>query len=221
MTRRWAFATIGLAAGFSGVAVVLSILSGVSLLIAEAALVVVPIGAVLIVARRAPREVVRDVWRVARVGGVAGLAATIVYDVTRTALSVMDPSPYSPFEAIRQFGLGVTPDNAGMPLVMATGVLIHFANGISFGVIYVSFAARQVHTLRTALINGLGWGMTLELVQSILYPGWLRITTVLQEFLVISGVGHIMYGLTLGATARWLLYRDWSDSGFRADGRLR
>jgi hypothetical protein len=42
---------------------------------------------------------------------------------------------------------------------------------------------------------------------SILYPGWLGITTVLQEFLVISSLGHLMYGVTLGLGVRWLLHR--------------
>lgn len=65
MTRRWAFATIGLAAGFSGMAVLVSILSGVALSIAEAAFVVVPLIAVIIVAHRAAREVTElDGWSV-------------------------------------------------------------------------------------------------------------------------------------------------------------
>jgi hypothetical protein len=38
LTRRWAFVTAGLAAGFSGLAVMSTILTGGSLLIAEAAL---------------------------------------------------------------------------------------------------------------------------------------------------------------------------------------
>lgn len=207
ITRRWAFGTIGLAAGFSGVAVIISILSGVALSVAEAALVLVPLVSVMFIARRAPRPVVREVWRVARAGVLGGAAATVVYDVTRTVLSVFDPSPYNPFEAIRQFGLGLLPANAAPPLVMVAGFALHLVNGSSFGVIYAVFAGRHVHTLRAALLSGLAWGLTLEFIQSILYPGWLQITTVLKEFLVISGLGHVMYGLTLGLGVRWLLRR--------------
>jgi hypothetical protein len=58
------------------------------------------------------------------------------------------------------------------------------------------------------LISGIIWGLTLEFLQSILYPGWLGITTVLAEFLVISGLGHIAYGVTLGLGTRWILSRD-------------
>jgi NhaP-type Na+/H+ or K+/H+ antiporter len=50
--------------------------------------------------------------------------------------------------------------------------------------------------------------LTLEFVQSILYPGWLGITTVLREFLVISGLGHIAYGAALGLGVWWLLRRN-------------
>jgi hypothetical protein len=208
VTRRWAFATIGLAAGFSGLAVGLSILSGAALSIAEAAMVLVPLAAVIIVARRAPRPVARQVWRIVRAGLVAGFAATIAYDVTRTALSVYDPSPYNPFEAIRQFGLGMLPPNSSLPAVMAAGYSIHFLNGASFGVIYAIFAGRHVRTLRTALLGGAAWGLTLEFVQSILYPGWLGIPAViLGEFLVISGLGHLAYGATLGVGVRRLLSR--------------
>jgi hypothetical protein len=74
-------------------------------------------------------------------------------------------------------------------------------------VIYAIFAGRHVRTRRAAAESGLGWGLTLELVQSILYPGWLHITTVLREFLVISGLGHIAYGLALGLGTWWFLQR--------------
>lgn len=208
LTRRWAFAAVGLAAGFSGVAVIVSILSGVALLIAEVAMVAAPLVVVIIVARRAPRPVARHVGRVVRAGLLAGFAATIAYDATRTALSVYDPSPYNPFEAIRQFGLGIMPADAGLPAVMATGFAIHVLNGSTFGVIYAVFFGRHVHTLRAALLGGAIWGLTLEFVQSILYPGWLGIPAViLREFLVISGLGHIAYGAALGVGVRRLLFR--------------
>lgn len=207
MIRRWAFGTIGLAAGFSGLAVVFSILTGVALSITEAALVVVPLAVIIVIARRVPRHVVREVWWVARAGLLSGFAATLVYDITRAALSILDPSPYNPFEAIRRFGLSMVPSGAGLPIVMAAGLATHFLNGSSFGVIYAIFAGRHVQTRRAAVLSGLGWGLTLEFVQSILYPGWLHITTVLREFLVISGLGHIMYGLALGLGTRWLLQR--------------
>ena len=112
LTRRWAFTTIGLAAGFSGTAVVFSIVSGAALWTTEAALVLVPLVATIIVARRASAVLVSEVWRVVRAGLLAGAAATLVYDLTRTGLSILDPSPYRPFEAIRRFGVGMLPAGA-------------------------------------------------------------------------------------------------------------
>ena len=208
MTRRWAFATIGLAAGFSGLAVMTTILSGIPLLLAEGVLVLVPLTFVAVVVRRTPTPIVREIWRVARAGLIAGFAATLVYDVTRTTLSIFDPSPYNPFEAVRVFGTGMLPAGAPPALLMVAGYGIHFLNGSSFGVIYAIFGGRHARTLRVALLGGIAWGLTLEFIQSILYPGWLGITTVLGEFLVISGLGHIAYGASLGLGVRWLLRRE-------------
>ena len=80
-------------------------------------------------------------------------------------------------------------------------------NGASFGGIYALFVGRRAATFRAALAGGLGWGITPEILQSIFYPGWLQISTTLREFLVISGLGHVVYGLTLGAVVHVLLHR--------------
>ena len=214
LTRRWAFVTIGLAAGFSGLAVITTILTGIPLLLVEAAMVLIPLTFVIVVVRRTPRPIVLEVWRVVRVGLLAGFAASVVYDAARTVLSILDPSPYNPFEAIRLFGLGMVGTDAAPALVFGAGFVIHFLNGTTFGVIYAIFAGRHVRTLRVALVGGMAWGLTLEFIQSILYPGWLGIpNVVLDEFLVISGLGHLAYGATLGLGVRRLLSRKVNDGG--------
>jgi hypothetical protein len=187
--------------------VIVSILSGLRLLLVEVAMAVIPLAAATYVFSRTPKAIVHEILTVVRAGLLAGAAATFVYDLTRTTLSVLDPSPYNPFEAIRRFGSGVLPADAAPAVVLAAGFAIHFLNGSSFGVIYAIFGGRYGTTLRRALINGMAWGLTLEFIQSILYPGWLHITTVLQEFLVISGLGHLMYGVTLGLGVHRLLHR--------------
>ena len=210
MTRRWAFVTIGLAAGFSGLAVVGTILSGIPLLIFEAGLLLGSLTIAVVVIRRAPPAVRRGILVVVRAGLAAGFVATLIYDVVRTTLSYFDPSPYNPFEALRLFGLGIVPPDAPLAVILAAGLAIHLVNGSSFGVIYAVFGGRRAYTLRQALIGGIAWGLTLEFVQSILYPGWLQITTVLNEFLLISGLGHVAYGASLGVGVRWLLARSRS-----------
>jgi hypothetical protein len=217
LTRRWALGTAGLAAGFSGLAVLAAILTGHSLLILEGLFALVPIGIAVVILRRAPKHVVQEVWRLVRAGIVAGAVATLAYDVTRTGLSYFDPSPYNPFEAIRRFGLGFFPSDSPASAVAAAGLAVHFVNGSSFGVTYAVLGGRHARSLGAAVIGGIAWGLTLEFIQSILYPGWLQITTVLTEFLVISGLGHLAYGLTLGLGVHWLLFRRWGMEG--QDGR--
>ena len=207
VTRRWAFTVAGLGAGYSGLAILGTILTGVPLILFEAVLVAIPVSTAIVVVRRSPPRVVHAVRRVVVAGLVAGFAATLVYDVTRTVLSYLDPSPYNPFEAIRRFGIGLVTDAAPVPLIFAAGLAIHVMNGSTFGVIYAVFGGRHFRSMRAALLGGVVWGLTLELVQSALYPGWLRITTVLQEFLFISSMGHVAYGAALGIGVRRLLMR--------------
>jgi hypothetical protein len=212
------FGTVGLAAGFSGLAVLATILTRQSLPLLEALFALVPLTAAAVILRRAPNAVVREVWRYVRAGIIAGALATLLYDVTRTGLSSLDPSPYNPFEAVRRFGLGFVPADASAEATLAAGFVVHFLNGSSFGVIYATFAGRFARSIRAAIVGGIGWGLTLEFVQSILYPGWLQITTVLGEFLVISGLGHLAYGVALGVGVHWLLFRKGDVEG--QDGRV-
>ena len=206
ITGRWAFATVGLAAGFSGMAVLATILTGGPLLVFQVSFVGFAAAAVAAVAYRSSRPVVLEVLRVTRAGFIAGGAATVVYDVTRATLSVFDPSPYNPFEAIRQFGLAVLPEGASRVSVMLAGGGIHLLNGSTFGVIYAIAGGRHASTTRGALGSGILWGLTLELIMSIVYPGWLNITALFREFLLISALGHLAYGATLGLGAHRLLW---------------
>jgi hypothetical protein len=208
VTRALAFTTAGFAAGFSGLAVLMYILTPVPLLMAEIGAMTASFVGLGIVVYRAPRAVVVELARTAAIGLGVGAVGTLVYDATRTGLSLLDPSPYNPFEAVRQFGLAFLDPGADPALIMAVGWLLHLLNGSTFGGIYAFFARDHLGSPRTALVSGMAWGLALEGIQSILYPGWLGITTVLGEFLVISGAGHLVYGATLGFGVRALLLRD-------------
>jgi hypothetical protein len=205
VTRRFVYTTVGLAAAFSGLAMLTYILTPISVIAAEVGFAMVAVMVLVLLVRRAPEPLRREVARSARAGIAAGAVATLAYDASRTVLSLFDPLPYMPFEAIRQFGLGVLPAGSDPGLVLGVGFVVHMVNGCSFGVIYAMFARDRLATARSALASGMVWGVVLELVQSILYPGWLGITTTLKEFLVISGAGHLVYGATLGIGVRGLL----------------
>jgi hypothetical protein len=213
LARSWAFVSAGLAAGFSGLAIVGYILGIGPLWVLEIALLVVAIALLLGTSRRASRSVSSAVWAVGRAGLVGGLAATVVYDASRTILSVLDPSPYNPFEAVRRFGIGILGLDAAPATLIVVGLAVHLLNGASFGGIYALFVGRRATTTRAALTWGLIWGITLEIIQSILYPGWLQISATLREFLVISGLGHVAYGLTLGAVCHAMLGRSGVGAG--------
>ena len=67
-----------------------------------------------------------------------------------------------------------------------------------------SCSAGRQSVVRLALASGVGWGLFLETFQLRSTPGWLNITTY-KEFVTISFLGHIVYGLVLGALGhRWL-----------------
>ena len=208
MARSFAFTAAGLAAGFSGVAMLLFIVGSVPLPLAEGATVAVAAVALWLYLRRLPPGVVAAVLRLARAGVVVGAMATVAYDVARIALSFFAALPYDPFAAIRQFGYGILPPDSSPATVLGVGFVVHLINGSSFGVIYAMFAHRHITSFRAAVGWGMAWGLVLEFVQSILYPGWLGITATLGEFFVITGASHLVYGATLGVGLRRRLGAD-------------
>ena len=192
---------------FSGVALLLNILGGVSLglaLLVMSALLVVVFAVVLVVSSSESRG-----WmlRTVAAGIGVGFTATVIYDVTKTVLSQLDPSPFDPFHAIQVFGTLLVGSNADPALVTAAGTAFHLLNGTSFGVAYLFlFAHDGAITLRRALLTGIVWGLFLEAFQLTLYPGWLDIR-LYQEFATISALSHIVYGATLGLVGRRVLRR--------------
>ena len=192
---------------FSGVALLLNILGGVSLglaLLVMTALLVILLLVVMVVSSSESRA-----WMLRTIGTgiVVGLAATIVYDITKTILSRLDPSPFNPFHAIDVFGMLLVGSNADPALVTAAGTAFHLVNGTSFGVAYLFLFARDgAITRRRGLLSGVVWGLFLEMFQLTLYPGWLDIR-LYQEFATISALSHIVYGATLGLAGRWVLRR--------------
>lgn len=203
--RRWPIAVrrlIGLFALFSGIALLMHIIGGVSLSLALLGTTTILVGGVALALRGQDAESRRWTLRTAGVGIAVGLVATVTYDVTKASLSVLDPSPYNPFEVLRVFGqllLGTTSNGTE---VFVAGAAFHFLNGTAFAVAYCFLFARDGQSsLRRALLTGIGWGVFLEIFQLTLYPGWLDIRFY-QEFATISALSHVVYGAVLGLLAR-------------------
>jgi hypothetical protein len=186
---------IGIAVLAGGAALVVHILSGASLRLALVVVAALLVLAGWLVWRRADTEQRLRLARLARVGLVSGLVATLVYDLVRTVLSRFDTSPYDPFEALRAFGSAIAGPSVSPTAGMAAGAAFHLFNGIAFGVSFCLLFRRG------GVLRGMAWGAVLEVFQLTLYPGWLDIRAY-QEFAQISAVSHLAYGATLGWLAR-------------------
>jgi len=88
----------------TGAALVVHIVSGVSLRVALALAVSLMAAVVASIWRRATATDRQRLLSRLRVGVTAGFGATIIYDTSKFLLSQLDPSPYNPFEVLRIFG---------------------------------------------------------------------------------------------------------------------
>lgn len=184
----------------SGVALLIYILSGLSLRWTFLGLGAGAVSAFAVALRRMPavrrRWLQRRVW----IGALAGLVATAGYDAARLGLIGLANLKLQPFEAWRLFGVALTGGGSSGAVVMAAGAMFHLFNGVAFGVAYtVAFGHRGAWA-------GIAWALVLELLMVTVYPGWLGMKA-LDEFLSVSVIGHLVYGSLLGGLAKKLLGR--------------
>jgi hypothetical protein len=146
----------------------------------------------------------------------AGVLGIVAYDASKAVLSLADPSPYNPFEAIRVFGVLLVGDHAPPIQTWASGAAFHLLNGVMFAIAYAQFlGAFAARSVRLAVVTGMAWGLFLETFQLVLFPGWLSITFV-AEFTTISMAAHLVYGATVGTVVRRRLL--WFAAGRHATG---
>lgn len=201
---RYLAATLAL---FSGVSLLLNILAGISLPLALGLSSIVVLALMTGVLRSVGPVGRRWIRRTLAAGALSGIVATISYDVTKSALSLLDPSPYNPFEAIRVFGRLLLGSGASSSATMLTGTGLHLLNGMCFGIAYTLLVAPGGGSTWTrAAAYGVSWALFLETFQLTLYPGWLNVRFY-TEFATISALSHVVYGLTLAAMTRLLLGR--------------
>jgi Na+/proline symporter len=187
---------LGLGALFSGVALLVNILWNISLPVAlatSAALLALSAAAVW---RRAMPDDRRWLVRRVALGIGVGLVATLSYDTSKAILSALDPSPYNPFDLIRIFGRLLLGPNTPDPLASIAGGAFHLLNGTSFAIAFTLLVRRRY------VLLGVLWGLFLEIFQLTLYPGWLNIKFY-NEFVQISSLSHVVYGLVLGTLVRY------------------
>lgn len=183
----------------TGAALLLNILAGWSLLAALGVTVLITVATAAYGWSRLGPFARAWARRRVLVGVVAGAVATAGYDVVRLALVRFGGFTFWPFDIFGVFGRALLGDLADPAVLRAVGVTYHLTNGICFGIAYTLVWGRR------GVVTGLVWAMALEALMVGIYPGWLHIDTLLGEFLSVSLVGHLTYGLLLGSVAQRLL----------------
>jgi hypothetical protein len=188
-------ASAGLA---SGAALVGYVTTGLSLGLGLASSVVLA-GAVVSLAWRRLGPAMRDVLKQrAQLGCVVGVAATLAYDGVRLLVAAVFGLHVTPFAAIPLFGQAIIGGEASPEVRVAVGFTYHYLNGIAFSVWYVVLFRHHWWPL------GVIWALVLEVAMLLIYPGWLAIGALLDEFTLMSMTGHLAFGATLGVLAQYV-----------------
>ena len=129
------------------------------------------------------------------VGLVAGILATLAYDLSRYLVVTLFPIAFWPFHVFTIFGQLLI-GRASRGLLFFVGWLYHMANGAGFAVCYTILFPRP------GILSGLIFAAVLEFLMISLYPSWLGFKAY-GEFFTVSIVGHASYGLALGWLTKW------------------
>ncbi|MDQ7858572.1 MAG: hypothetical protein QN174_06305 [Armatimonadota bacterium] len=177
-----------------GIGLLVYVLVGLSLPLAMAVTGVLGMAALAGMLTRASASDRRALRERLRVGFGAGLLATLAYDLVRFLAVRAFAFTFWPFESFEIFGRLIVGGRLPPPWPLAVGTLYHFFNGIGFAVAFVLLVRRP------GLWSGLLWAMCLEGLMVAIYPAWLRIRS-LEQFLVVSVLGHAVWGSVLGIVA--------------------
>ena len=158
------------------------------------------------------------IWRVVRVGALAGFIAACAYDVFRLPfvfareMHIASVVPHLPlFKVFPAFGkliLGepLVTHISGHPTANSladhfVGWAYHFSNGMTFGIMYLALigdAARRSWWWAVVLAVVLELGMLLTP-----YPSVFAIKLT-KTFVAVTLSAHLVFGVALGLCARWL-----------------
>ncbi len=186
----WLFPVVFLSVA-SGAALVASILSRSTLAVALPITVALGIAGSAWSLRRAPGPVRRALVGRVRAGVVAGLLGTAAYDLVRYAVVQVFGLSFRPFHALHVFGQLLVGEDASPTAIAIAGIAFHVTNGTTFGIAHALLFGRP------SIPTGLAWAVILECFMITLYPGWLNVSRV-DELALVSILGHIAYGITLG-----------------------
>jgi hypothetical protein len=183
-------AVLAAAALGSGAALVVAIVARTSLALTLAFFVTLGGVTVALWCLRVPAAARAEAGRRAAFGVLAGVAATVTYDLVRLAVVEVLRLRVHPYDTFYLFGELITGSAGAVDWVVGTAY--HYLNGILFAVAYSLLLSGRHWRF------GVAWGLGLESLMLLVYPAWLNIHLLLLEFTVMSVAGHVGYGTTLG-----------------------
>ena len=157
----------------------------------------------------------RRLWQAVMIGVVAGLIAAVAYDVFRLpfvfakawGLDTWVP-PMNLFKVFSRFGAMILGEPLEQPRYSLAAHLVgwayHFSNGATFGVMYLAMVgdgARRPWGWAVLMAVGLELGMLFTP-----YPNTFGIQ-ITPRFVVVTLAAHLIFGVGLGLSARWLTER--------------
>jgi hypothetical protein len=129
------------------------------------------------------------------VGTVGAALGLVGYDLVRWLVQVALPVNFDAFAAFPAFGHYMTGRPPSDHVAIAAGWAYHITNGWTFGIIYALLAGPARWWW------GLVWGATLEAAMMIVYPTLLHPRSV-SSFVIVSVIGHAVFGSIVGITAQ-------------------
>ena len=134
-----------------------------------------------------------------KTGFLAGIYATAGYDIIRWLIVTIFQFKVRPFDTFRFFGQMILNPAVDPGLAYTVGFFYHLLNGITFAIAYfILFGGRH-------WLYGIAWAFVLEVLMLCVYPKFLNIGTVMQEFTIVSCSGHLVYGTVLGLMNQYKL----------------
>lgn len=134
-------------------------------------------------------------------GALGGLIGTLAYDVARLPFHLAGLRVFAPISA---YGVWLAEASASSRYTDSLGLVYHFSNGLSFGIMY-ALAARGRHWFLAVL-----WACAIETLALVSPFGVVFALTGNVPAILIAYWGHVAYGVPLGLmvqhpapTLRW------------------
>ena len=173
--------------------------------------VVVPASVALIIAAFA--------WRRTRFAGIAGaiengalggLLGTFAYDLVRVPFHLSGKRVFAPVSA---YGIWITDAAASSRFTEVAGWTYHFANGVSFGIMYALLMSER------SWMWGVAWGLMLETIMLASPLAGIFSLSANYDAIAIAYAGHVAWGVPVGVLAQY--HRDTREYLAKIPGMLK